>query len=147
MSALSREIGWRIILVSQKTSKENPERTGWGNSGSRWTGMSQKNHPQHRSGNKRLSFFPHKELPSEEPLAVEAPSSCSVPYAVALRIGTSICWGEADSFVHSVHGPQEMPVCWRVPNCQSLVIPHDVSVNEPKSGTAVGSSGHSYLIE
>jgi hypothetical protein len=30
---LSREIGWQIIFVSQKTSKEKPEKTGWGNSG------------------------------------------------------------------------------------------------------------------
>jgi hypothetical protein len=35
MSVLSREIGWRTTLVSQKTLKEKPEGRGWENSGGR----------------------------------------------------------------------------------------------------------------
>jgi hypothetical protein len=68
MSVLSREIGWRIILVSQKTLKENwKEQDGE----TAEADECRRKSPPHTPGNKHLSF-PRKVLPTEEPLAVEA---------------------------------------------------------------------------
>jgi hypothetical protein len=111
MSVLSREIGWRIILVSQRTLKEKPEKNRMGKQ-RRSMNVAEES-PPHTSGSKDLSF-PHKELRTEEPLAVEAhvfimfhaTRSC-VTYCSYLDSRTSICQGETNSFVHPVHGRQK----------------------------------------
>jgi len=56
MSVLSRVIERWIIYVSQKTLKEKPERTEWGNSGGRW-------HDTRRGTS--VYLFPNEELPTQ----------------------------------------------------------------------------------
>jgi len=67
----------------------------------------------------QASIFPHKELRTEEPLAVEAHVFIMFPFHTKLRY--TYC--ETDSFVHSVHGRTGKNTGF-VSEYQSPVIPH-----------------------
>jgi hypothetical protein len=80
MSVLSREIRWRITLVSTENIEGETGRKRMGKQ-RRSMNVAEKS-PPHTSGNKH-QFFLHKELPTEEPLA----STClhHVPFHTQLR--------------------------------------------------------------
>jgi hypothetical protein len=159
MSVLSREIGWRIVLVSQKSLGE----TGTSRMGKQRRSVNVADEITAAHLGEQASIFPPKELRTEEPLAVKA--HVFIMFDAIRSFGLRI--------VVTVFGIHKNAGCWRVPiaSCSASHVEYCINRKKIKArpehmvvrfktryrrlgphtkryeGTAVESSGFSYLIE